>query len=214
MEPWNQGPRNQEPSNQEPRNDAALIAGVRRGDAGAFGELYAAHVGAVTRAARCVVAESDAVADIVQEAFARALERIDTLREPSCFRAWVTSIARHLAADHGRDRARVAPAGDDRRWDAAIDLRDTAEELVERDALTDLLRRCVASLSCRDAQVVTLIAVPGCGPAQVAAALGISNGAAKVVVHRARRRLAHAVEDSWPTAPLATAGVAGRHPVR
>jgi RNA polymerase sigma-70 factor (ECF subfamily) len=200
--------------NQIRKNDAALIDQVRHGDAGAFGELYAAHVVAVTQAARSLVSRPDAVADVVQEAFARALERIDTLRVPGCFRAWVLSIARHVAADHGRALARVAPARDDTPWDAVIDIRDTAEELVEREALAVLLRRCVASLSSRDARVVALIVGPGCRPADVAAALGISPGAAKVVVHRARRRLAAAVESEWPIAGGPTAGVAGLQAIR
>ena len=37
----------------------------------------------------------ETVADLVQESFARALERLDSLREPQHFRAWVLQIARH-----------------------------------------------------------------------------------------------------------------------
>jgi RNA polymerase sigma-70 factor (ECF subfamily) len=72
----------------------------------------------------------------------------------------------------------------------------------------------VASLSSRDARVVALIAGPTCRPADIAAALGISPGAAKVVVHRARRRLAAAVESEWPIASGPVPRVAGLQAVR
>lgn len=170
-----------------------LVEKVRAGDTAAFAELYRAHAGAVAVAVRDNVRGPDAVADVVQESFARALERLDTLREPERFRSWVLAIARNAAVDERRHTQRVI-----------ADLDDAAGELVSADVgpedLAELreavrtVRGCVAGLSRRDATAVTLVSELGFSPAEVGAALGISPGAAKVVVHRARRRLADALE--------------------
>src|SRR4051794_26114267 len=74
------------------RHDAELVERVRNGDATAFTELYRAHARAVHTAVRDNVHDADAAADVVQEAFTRALARLDTLREPDRFRPWLLSI--------------------------------------------------------------------------------------------------------------------------
>ena len=51
----------------------------------------------------------------------------------------------------------------------------------------------MAGLSPRDAAAVTMVTQLGFAPGQVAAALGVTPGAAKVIVHRARRRLRNAL---------------------
>ena len=60
-------------------------------------------------------------------------------------------------------------------------------------ALADQVQGCVAGLSRRDAAAVTMVTQLGFTPAQVADALGVTQGAAKVIVHRARRRLRNAL---------------------
>jgi RNA polymerase sigma-70 factor (ECF subfamily) len=173
---------------QEP--DAELVARARQGDTSALADLYAAHVRGVTTAVRHNMGDADMIADVVQEAFARAFEQLHKLREPARFRPWVLAIARHAAVDHARDRARVTLPGDAGRLDDVVDQRDTAEQLSE---FSDLFARCTARLSARDVRTLGLIALLDCSPADVARALGISPGTAKVVVHRARRRFGDAL---------------------
>ena len=57
----------------------------------------------------------------------------------------------------------------------------------------DELVRGLTKLSPRDASALRL-AGRGAAPAQIAAALGVTPGAAKVLVHRARRRLRAVVD--------------------
>ena len=65
--------------------------------------------------------------------------------------------------------------------------------VVELQGLVQRVRGCIAGLSARDATVLALVTDLGYSPAEVADALGISAGAAKVVLHRARRRLRSAI---------------------
>jgi len=134
------------------------------------------------------VGDADATADAVQDTFTRALQHLDELRAPDRFRAWLLAIARHAATDQLRARKRFAPLDEsDDELLASTGL--GPESLAEMRELADRVRGCVAGLSRRDAAAVTMVTQLGFTPSQVAEALGVSQGAAKVVVHRARRRL-------------------------
>ena len=174
------------------RSDADLVAAVRSGDTAAFADLYAEHVESVRRVAAHVVGEAEGVADAVQDSFARALQHLDDLRVPDRFRPWLLSIVRHAATDQLRARRRLTPL------DASHDelLASTGlgpESLAEGRELADHVQGCVAGLSRRDAAAVTMATELDFTPSQVADALGVTPGAAKVIVHRARRRLRNAL---------------------
>ena len=173
-------------------HDAGLVALIRDGNVLAFADLYRAHAPAVAFAVRDHVRDPETVADLVQESFARALERLDSLREPDHFRAWVLQIARHAAIDEQRRRGRVQLAAED----LALHVKESTagpEDLAEVRDLLHRVRGCIAGLSRRDATAVLLVAELGFSPAALGAALDISPSSAKVVVHRARRRLADAL---------------------
>jgi RNA polymerase sigma-70 factor (ECF subfamily) len=169
--------------------DGVLVIAARQGSSQAFDELYRTHAGWVAQMARARASrEEHIVADVVQEVFTRALENLDRLRDPARFGAWVRTIADHVIVDHHR------AAGRSRALDA-----ETAEEIESRGAppdaiaeaseLAGLLRRSVAGLSARDATAITLVSSLGLSPMELGAVLGVSRGAAKVVLHRARNRL-------------------------
>ena len=173
--------------------DAMLVERVRAGDTTAFEALYRAHLDAVRRAVAGELRDQQQqVPDVVQEAFTRALECLPNLRDPDRFRPWLLSIARHVAADHLRARARSTLAPEDDAVEIATDDRGPAE-LLELSDLARLVRTGIAELSPRDATAVALVTHLGFSSSEVAAALGVSPGAAKVIVHRARRRLRNAL---------------------
>lgn len=175
-----------------------LVAALRAGDATAFRSLYERHAPAVAMAVRDRVRCEDMVQALVQETFTRALERLGTLRGPACVRPWLLAIARNLAADRSQlEQRQMAAVPED------LDEADVAvaavEEAAVRGELAELVGRCLAGLSPRDATALALVTHLDLGPADVADALGISRGAAKVAIHRARRRLRtslaiHAIE--------------------
>ncbi|HXX89150.1 MAG TPA: RNA polymerase sigma factor, partial [Acidimicrobiales bacterium] len=165
---------------------------VRAGDAHAFAELYREHVDAVRRVAYQQVSNADSVADVVQDTFTRALQHLPELREPGRFRPWLLAIARHSATDQLRARRRLTTLDEDDD-DVLAWSGPGPESVAELRELAEHVQGCVAGLSKRDATAVAMVTHLGFSPAQVAAALGVSTGAAKVIVHRARRRLRHAL---------------------
>jgi RNA polymerase sigma-70 factor (ECF subfamily) len=175
-----------------PPADAALVAAALAGDHRAFQELVGRHRGAVRSAVSRRLRDRDAVDDIVQEVFLRAFVRLGTLRDGSRFRPWVLQIARNAALDAVRQRCRAPVSAGVDVDDVRSDHGDEPPAAYEFMQLTLKMRHGLARLSERDRAALTLVGDGG-GPAEVADALGVTAATAKVVVHRARRRLLAAI---------------------
>ena len=151
---------------------------MRAGGTQAFAELYRRHAGAVRAVAASQIRDREAVADLVQDSFLRALRSLRNLQDPSRFRPWLLSIARNLATDHLRARSRVTVLDDS----AAQDLPESGlgpAALAELRELAEQVQGCVSGLSRRDATAVALVTQLGFAPEQVARALDMTPGAAR-----------------------------------
>jgi len=178
-------------------SDVELVNAVRGGDLAAYASLYAAHVGAVQTVVRAQLHDPSVAEDVVQDVFVRALESLPRLDDAERFRAWLLAIARHTAIDARRKLVRQrtvsSSAGSDGE-SAEADVTGGVEpdRLTELAELSELVWGAVAGLSKRDATAMALVSL-GFGIADVAVALGVSHGAAKVAVHRARERARQAL---------------------
>ena len=171
-------------------DDAQLMAAAAT-DIGAFEELYRRYVYRVTAfaARRCASAED--VADVVAQTFVRLL-RVADRYEPARGgpEAFVQAIAANLARDQQRgarrQRALVSRLSgrdllgpdDTERIEAAIDAARTGPAV----------RAALDGVPDGEGAVLRLVA-GGASPSEAAAALGISPGAARVRLARARQRL-------------------------
>jgi RNA polymerase sigma-70 factor (ECF subfamily) len=173
-------------------NVTDLVEQARGGDRGAFVALYGRYSSLVRHVIRDNVRDGHAVDDIVQEVFTRALEQLPTLRQSDRFSSWLLAIARHAAIDSRRARVRSPQLVDTD--DVDLDAGEPGPaELAELAELADVVRSCVVGLSARDTAAVVMVTYLGFTTAEVATALGLSYGAAKVAVHRARSRLRRAL---------------------
>jgi len=168
----------------------------RTGAAGAaaaeFERIYRAQVDAVTAFFARRSAEPQAVADLTADTFVQAITSFGTF-DPrrGTPRAWVFGIARRVyaahcdAATHHRDR--VQRMAGRRELDP-----DQFEELVDRidaqRAGRDLLVQ-LADLPESDRLLVELVDIDGLKVKEAAVALGMTPGAARMRLMRARTRL-------------------------
>ncbi len=166
-----------------------LLARAAGGDERAFGELYRRHQRAVAAVVAAKLASPDDRADAVQETFVRAWRRIATIEDPQRLLPWLYAIARNVCTDLQRASARRPSTSLD-----ALELDEESADLgpdgtAELSALVAAIGEVGALLSRRDAAVLSMVVNLGFGPPDVAVALGITENNARVVVHRARRRL-------------------------
>jgi RNA polymerase sigma factor (sigma-70 family) len=121
--------------------DAELVERCRNGDQEAWRLLvdrYSRYVYAITRTFS--LREHDAE-DVFQEVFARAYERLDTLREADSLRPWLAQLTRRLCIDKLRAGSREYPGEEEPEG-----VEDRVEELTEalalREALEGLAEHC------------------------------------------------------------------------
>jgi RNA polymerase sigma-70 factor (ECF subfamily) len=129
-------------------------------------------------------------ADITQETYLRAFRSLDSFRGDAQFTTWLYRITANCASSHLRRwrRHRQEPLHEDH---LVVDLRGEADPEMSA-AAADLRRRledAVEQLPPKLRAVVVLRDVYELPHEAVAEELGISSGATKVRLHRARNRL-------------------------
>jgi RNA polymerase sigma-70 factor (ECF subfamily) len=133
----------------------------------------------VSRAGRQVADE------VVSETFAIAWRRFEDVPEPAL--PWLLGVARNVLRDNVRAEIKQESlARELRAWDEG----DHAERVADQLAVV----RALASLTEDEREVLILIAWQGLAPREAARVVGCSYAAFRVRLHRARKRLAQAME--------------------
>jgi RNA polymerase sigma factor (sigma-70 family) len=170
-------------------SDRELVARCRAGDERAWAELverFSRYVYAIsTQAYR--LSETDAE-DVFQEVFARAYQRLDTLRDDAAVRPWLAQLTRRLCIDRLRAASREHPVSEDELEPAGTDdaLALIEDALVVHEALATMPDHCQEILDrffSRDESYRT-----------IAAALDLPSGTIASRISRCLSRLREALE--------------------
>lgn len=168
--------------------DAALVERAGRGDPAAFGALASRHLDAAHAAALAVTLDRHDAEDVVQEAFLRALDRLESCRPAEKFRPWLLTIVRNQAFDLRR-RRRVRAAEP---LEAAESRSSHAREpllFAERGDLREHLEAALVTLTDLRREVLLLHDLEGWRHGEIAEHLGIAEGTVRAHLFRARRDL-------------------------
>ena len=170
------------------RDDLAEIAS----DPDAFERVYRRHVEAVQRFVARRVNDPGLAADLTADVFVAMIESAGSYRrsrgEPV---AWLYGIARNVVADERRRNARELRTALRVRGRELVDQDDLAalNDRIDREAAARALYHELARLPAGDRAVLELVAVDGLAVSEAGRALGIGAVAARVRLHRARRRM-------------------------
>ena len=163
--------------------DAELIAQAKSGQIEAFGELYQRYLDPIYRYIRIRVAEDIIAEDLTELVFLRAFEALRRYKERGKpFSAFLYQVARNLLVDHYRQQKREVPleAADDM---AVTD--STIDEHVMRSERIEMLQRVMVDLRPDYQEVIRLRVILALPTATVAEWMGRSEGAVRVLLHRA-----------------------------
>ncbi len=163
-------------------------------DRAAFGVLYRRYLDRVYGYCFHLLGDHHDAEDVTERTFLAALAALETYRDTGAtFRAWLFRIAHNQLANALRTRARHAtdrldgPARDVASADPAglVGLADDARRL----------RGAIAGLSEDRRQVIVLRFVDGLSAREIGEVLDRSEGAIRVLQHRALRELAATLDD-------------------
>src|SRR5919199_2040263 len=154
-----------------------------------FSELYKAHLRDVYSYAYYRVGNHHDAEDLTEQTFLQAyrhFERAQRESEGRPLRPWLIRIAHNLAANYYRDRSRRPQT---QLEDAAVisDPHETAELVEGREELTAVLAGVSALPDDRREALIMRFALD-MDNKEIARALGRSEGATKVLIHRAIRQ--------------------------
>jgi RNA polymerase sigma-70 factor (ECF subfamily) len=167
------------------------LADVRaaQADRAAFGALYRRYLDRVYGYAFYLLGDHHDAEDATERTFLAAFDAIGRFRdEGATFRAWLFRIAHNQIANALRSRARRRASP----LDAVAEPSADADPADRTGAADDArrVRSALAELSADRRQVLVLRFVDGLSAREIGAVLGRSEGAIRVLQHRALRDLA------------------------
>jgi RNA polymerase sigma-70 factor (ECF subfamily) len=166
-----------------------VVDAVKRGDRRAWEAAYDTYGKGLMGFLVLRLGDRDDAAEALSETFLRALEKIEGLRGGAdAFRAWLFRIARNVATDRLRSRARLTLEAEpdetvDRLTGGPVEQVIAAEDAVE-------VRRALASLPADDREVVWLRVCAGLSSDEVGDIVGKKAGTVRMQQLRALEAMA------------------------
>jgi RNA polymerase sigma factor (sigma-70 family) len=159
--------------------DRRLVALVRDGYETAFDEIVRRYGFPLRRYAAAIVGGRSE--DVTQDAFSKALLALRRDDAEIELRPWLYRIVRNTALNELRD----SPPASEVLAEALAGGRNPAEELERREDLAELIRKLQTLPESQRAAIV-MRELEGLSHEEIAAALGLSRGAVRQTIHRAR----------------------------
>lgn len=172
--------------------DSDLVGRAGRGDRAAFEKLYRRHRDRVYGLLWRLAGGDGALAeDLLQEAFVRAWQKLDSFRGESRFGTWLHRLSANVALSDRRIRLK------------RVQRETPLDEAAERTAMGDRdvragqqmdLERAIAALPERARTVLVLYDIEGYSHAEIAELTDMAVGSSKAQLHRARRLIREDLE--------------------
>ena len=186
--------------------EVRLVVRLKAGDPAAFEAIYEAYrprlFGFLVRLSR----RRDLAEDLLEETWLRLVTRSATLADDARLGPWLFTVARNLYFSWRRSRA--VDASRTSELDPAWPAPEGGDSPFESAARAELERRVEAALAClplRDRELLLLVGVEGLTPSEAAAVCGVPTVTLRARLHRAREKLAAAM-DADRAVPRAKAG--------
>jgi RNA polymerase sigma-70 factor, ECF subfamily len=196
-------------------DDRAVVVALCNGDEGVFEGLVERYHRSLVRVALMYVADRAIAEEVAQETWIAVLEGIERFEGRSSLKTWILTIVANRAKTRaGRERRALpisALAGDDepevpldrflspddphRPLGWAAPPRAWPEERLLSGEVVAHVREAIAQLPPAQQAVIGLRDVEGLSAEEVVAALDISAGNERVLLHRARSRVRRALEE-------------------
>ena len=183
-------------ANQAAQQDESAVAAVRGGDAERYRELVERHERRVFAVAWSRLGDAALAEEATQEAFIRAYRRLWLLGDGAKFSGWVNTIARRIAINSGLRHRRELNKRE--RWaleNPAISTGENSTDETDPLHTPETLRQTLAELPDSHRECLVLFYLEGKSGAEAAAALGISESALRVRLHRARAAMRERLEE-------------------
>lgn len=165
---------------------ADTVRAAASGDERAFEDLFRAQQDAVYSLVLHFVGDRELAADLTQDAFVRAWERLPELRQPEAFGGWLRALVVNMVRDHFRRLRETEPLDDE------LMVTDGRPDFADRMAVSERdrkVREAVLGLPEHQRTPVVMYHLEGRPVDEVAKALGIPKNTVVSRLSRGREAL-------------------------
>jgi RNA polymerase sigma-70 factor (ECF subfamily) len=194
-------------------SESVLIERLLAGDEEAFTTLVTRHQRAMRAVARLYTPDPSVAEEVVQETWVAILSGLRSFERRSSLRTWMFRILANRARSRGEREAKIVPLSSlaeaepeaivdaarfdgrgmwaipPRRWEA-----DTPEAIALRAELLAAVEAATEALPPRQRAAILLRDVEEVEPAEICEILGITDGALRILLHRARGAIRTAID--------------------
>ena len=172
--------------------DAQLVSAYLDGDRTALASIYDKYAAGLYDTAAAMLSDRHDAADMVQDVFCIAAERLNQLRDPDRLKPWLYAVLRNEVYRRTKKRKRATPT--DFQAETTPDVVAAFDPNADGAAasyeeLAELVRSAAAGLDERDRLVLELSVRQGLTGTDLADALGVTPEQSYTLVHRMRDRI-------------------------
>ncbi len=172
--------------------DAQLVSAYLDGDRTALASIYDKYAAGLYDTAAAMLSDRHDAADMVQDVFCIAAERLNQLRDPDRLKPWLYAVLRNEVYRRTKKRKRATPT--DFQAETTPDVVAAFDPNADGaaasyDELAELVRSAAAGLDERDRLVLELSVRQGLTGTDLADALGVMPEQSYTLVHRMRDRI-------------------------
>ncbi len=173
--------------------DATTVAAYLAGDRSALAVIWDRYGDTLYDTAAAMTGNREDAADMVQDVFVLAAEKLGQLRDPTRLKPWLFAILRNEVYRRSRRRSKsvvtdFSEAGGEVMLPPTPSETDAVEDAAEFDDLAELLRGAARGLDSRDQLVLELTMRQDLSGNDLADALGVTPQQSYGLVHRMRER--------------------------
>ncbi len=170
-----------------------LIDDCRNGDTKAQFELYKLYYKAMYNTGLRILNNSQEAEDVMQEAFLKAFQKLDTYKEEVSFGAWLKKIVVNHSLDYLKKNKLDTDQMDEGRMQIADEVGLAAED--EQVQQVQLIKRAISQLSENYRVIVNLHLIEGYDHDEIGEILGMTNAAVRTAFSRGRKNLQKILEE-------------------
>jgi len=169
--------------------DEELVIRSKAGDQNAFGIVFLRSKVEVYACIVNVVQNDEVAKDLWQDTYVKAWRHIQDLKDPSRFKFWLLTIAKHLAFDWRRkeDRERFSPLEESRSTSDPIDYEADPQVMIESARDADRVVSVLAQMEPVH-RAILLLNANGFSRAEIAQKLGYKEGTVTTYLSLARKQ--------------------------
>ena len=161
-----------------------LVKSAKRGDIDSFAKLCQSYYSSMVAIAYSILLDHHLAEDAAQEAFAKALRNLNSLKQESKFPAWLSRICRNSAKDILKAKPRQ------------INTEDFPQQQSDRNDEYDcqIVKQAIGKLPIRERQLIVMRYYNDMSYKQISDVLGITGAAINGRLKRAKKKIAKYLE--------------------